>query len=108
MIHTIDDLLVNLRNAAMTKTEIAKRETKLWQNISRSLDKHVARNAALAAPPETAPAALKGYLNTDQAAEYLGISRTSLYRCKSEGLRYIKIGRSTRYKIEDLDAFVRR
>lgn len=50
-------------------------------------------------------------LTRQQAAEYLGLSRSTLevWACtKRERLPYIKLGRSVRYRRADLDAFISR
>jgi excisionase family DNA binding protein len=48
------------------------------------------------------------YLNTEQAADYLGLSKQQLHtwRCHGEGPPYIKLGRLVRYRRADLDAFM--
>ena len=38
--------------------------------------------------------------------DYLKISRTTLWRFKSKGLPAIKVGKSNRYKIEDVEHWV--
>ncbi len=45
---------------------------------------------------------------TEQAAAYLNISPSSLMaaRAKSEGPAFVKIGKSIRYSMEALDAFI--
>lgn len=47
-------------------------------------------------------------LTTRQAAEYLSLSKYTLecWRSRGEGPKYLKLGRSVRYRIEDLDAFM--
>ena len=48
-------------------------------------------------------------LNTDKAADYLGVSRSTLpvWRCtKRVPLPYVKIGRKVLYQKSDLDAFI--
>jgi len=50
------------------------------------------------------------YLNTREAAKYLGISKQSLAndRCERRwGLPYLRIGRKVLYDIEELDNFLR-
>ncbi len=44
------------------------------------------------------------YLTTEQAMRYLSVGRTTLYRLRREGLDYIKIGKATRWKVDELDA----
>ena len=62
----------------------------------------------IAAGRETVTRTLPRYLDTGQAAEYLGISPSTLNRMRvtGEGPRYSKAGRRVIYDIEDLDAWV--
>lgn len=47
------------------------------------------------------------WLSDRQAQHYLGVSRTTLYRYRTEGLiRYFQVGKLLRYRLEDLDAFL--
>ena len=48
------------------------------------------------------------YLNTRQAAQYLGLSKQQLelWRAKGGGPLYTKLARIVRYKRSDLDAFM--
>jgi Helix-turn-helix domain len=48
-------------------------------------------------------------VDEDAAAEYLGKSVASMQRDRAlkRGPRYAKLGRHVRYRIEDLDAYVR-
>ncbi len=53
----------------------------------------------------------KNLLTRSEAAEYLGISPGTLevWACtKRYDLPYIKVGRSVRYSLEDLNAFIER
>jgi excisionase family DNA binding protein len=47
------------------------------------------------------------FLNTDQAAHYVGLSRRTLEKMRTagEGPRFRKHGRYVRYHIDDLDAW---
>ena len=47
------------------------------------------------------------FLNTDQAAHYIGLSRRTLEKMRTSGggPRYRKHGRYVRYHIDDLDAW---
>jgi len=47
-------------------------------------------------------------LTEQQAAEYLGQSRRTLqqWRWQHRGLKYIKVGRNVRYRLEDLKKFI--
>lgn len=49
----------------------------------------------------------KRSMTTPEAAEFLGVSESSLrhWRCIGYGPRYRKLGRSVRYRTEDLIAF---
>lgn len=48
------------------------------------------------------------FRNTREAAEYLGIKKTTLeaWRCRGGCPRYVKLGRAVRYRVKDLDQFV--
>ena len=47
--------------------------------------------------------------NMEEAAEYLNIPKSSLYKlCSRNDLLYRKIGRSNRFTIEDLEEFIQR
>ncbi len=50
---------------------------------------------------------MQQYLNTREAAEYLGVSVSLLerYRQLREGPSFVRIGRSVRYRREDIDDF---
>ena len=54
---------------------------------------------------------IKKYLTTAEAAEYLGLSATTLNKWRCYGNEYqppwVSIGRLVRYSVEDLDAWVR-
>lgn len=47
-------------------------------------------------------------LNTDQAASYLGLARATLeaWRTRGGGPVFIKLGKSVRYRLPDLDNFI--
>ena len=48
------------------------------------------------------------FLDSDQAAEYLGLKRTTLeaWRCRGNGPQFVKLGRLVKYRRADLDAFI--
>ena len=50
------------------------------------------------------------WLTVNEAAEYMGITKTCLYqwRARNRGPRYFKLQNQLRYRIEDLDEFLRR
>ncbi len=47
-------------------------------------------------------------LTTRQAAQYLGLSISTLnkWRCYGFGPKYLKLGRAVRYRQEELDAYL--
>lgn len=47
-------------------------------------------------------------LNTDEAAKYTGLSRSTLEKARlyGGGPKFMKLGRSVKYRIEDLDAWM--
>ena len=47
-------------------------------------------------------------LTEQEAAEYLGQSHRTLqqWRWQNRGLKYIKVGRNVRYRVEDLKKFI--
>jgi len=49
-----------------------------------------------------------GYLTPNQAAEYIGLSTSTLakMRHRGDGPRYMKVGNRVRYAVADLDAFM--
>lgn len=48
------------------------------------------------------------FLDSDQAADYLGLKRTTLeaWRCRGGGPKFVKLGRLVKYRRADLDDFV--
>ena len=48
------------------------------------------------------------YLNSAQAADHLGVSRSMLAKCRlsGDGPRYSKLGKRVVYALPDLDAWV--
>lgn len=48
------------------------------------------------------------FLNTAEAAVYLDLQKTTLeaWRCRGGGPRFVKLGRSVRYRRIDLNAWV--
>lgn len=51
-----------------------------------------------------------GYLNAEEAAQYMGVTPSSLItqRSRCQGPPYIKDGKSIRYKKSDIDAYMER
>lgn len=59
--------------------------------------------------PPVNPSPSKKLLTRPEAAEYLGVKTNTLEVWASTqryGLSYIKVGRSVRYRMADLDAFI--
>lgn len=52
----------------------------------------------------------KRLLDVPEAAEYLGLSISTLnkWRCYGEGPVFVKMGRAIRYRISDLDTYIER
>ena len=50
----------------------------------------------------------KAFLNTPEAAEYLGLQKSTLdaWRCRGGGPRFVKLGSAVRYRQADLDAWI--
>ena len=50
----------------------------------------------------------QSFLTTEQAAEYLQLQRNTLeaWRCRGGGPRFLKLGRSVRYRQADLDEWI--
>lgn len=50
----------------------------------------------------------KPFLTTTEAAAYLGLQRTTLeaWRCRGGGPRFVKFGRSVRYRASDLGDWI--
>ncbi len=50
----------------------------------------------------------KRFLNSEEAADYLGLQRTTLeaWRCRGGGPRFVKLGRAVRYRQADLDEWI--
>lgn len=56
--------------------------------------------------PSTSPK--QPFLDTNEAAAYLSLQRTTLeaWRCRGGGPRFVKLGRSVRYRSSDLDTWI--
>ena len=50
----------------------------------------------------------QAFLNTVEAAAYLGLQRTTLeaWRCRGGGPKYLKFGNAVRYRRADLEAWI--
>ncbi|WP_376690094.1 helix-turn-helix transcriptional regulator [Wenzhouxiangella sp. EGI_FJ10409] len=50
----------------------------------------------------------KSFLTTEEAAEYVGLQKSTLeaWRCRGGGPRFVKMGRAVRYRLVDLDAWI--
>ena len=49
------------------------------------------------------------YLNTKEAAKHLNLSKNTLerMRVRGDGPQYVKLARAVRYRVTDLDEFMR-
>lgn len=56
----------------------------------------------------TTPRIASPHLTPEEAAEYLSIGNSTMkkWRLAGEGPRYAKFGKSVRYRVEDLDAWI--
>jgi len=47
-------------------------------------------------------------MNVEQAADYLGLAVSTLnkWRCYGDGPVFLKLGRSVRYRVQDLNSFI--
>ena len=50
----------------------------------------------------------KTFLDTIEAAQYLGLQKTTLeaWRCRGNGPQFVKLNRAVRYRQADLDAWI--
>lgn len=50
----------------------------------------------------------KIYFSTEELAEYLGVSKSTIiaYRTEGNGPKYLKIGRLVRYRISDVEDWI--
>lgn len=57
---------------------------------------------------QTRPLTRAQFLDSNQAAEYLGLKRSTLeaWRCRGTGPTFCKLGRLVKYRQADLDAFI--
>lgn len=78
------------------------------QDLERFIEDAITRAASR--PPEGSGAELrpaKGWLTNSEAQEYLGLSRATLARYRSEGLLpYSKVGRNLFYRLSDVEALL--
>ncbi len=104
----MEEALVKLKEAAEIKSLIAKQESNFWLKVSEALESY-AKHIGLKGQQSGAPANTKSstYMNTKQAAEYLGLKYGTLHgwRFQGTGPKYVKMGGAVRYRIEDLDDF---
>lgn len=108
----MEELLTKLKEAAEIKCTIAKQESALWLKISEALNSYLNYQQKLKEQRKGLPVSNKlihahAYMNTTQAAEYLGLKYGTLagWRFHGVGPKYVKMGGAIRYKIEDLDDF---
>ena len=81
-------------------------ETPIRQNFDRSKINDQPERPHLDFPAKTLVFA--SVMAVDMAAEYLGLSVSTLnkWRCYGEGPKFIKMGRAIRYRLSDLDKYI--
>jgi excisionase family DNA binding protein len=109
-------MIATLKEAASLKAQLARQEAAIWDMVAGAFRSHLQsleepKKALHTVVPERE--SVRSYteracLDTKEAARYLGISRGTLYKMRSAGLKHIKIGKLARYRIEDLDAIASR
>jgi len=103
----MEEIVLKLKEAIEIRSTIAKNENALWQKISEALQLYLIHQGKI---KEGTSDNSKGYLNTKQAAEYLGLKYGTLHgwRFNGTGPKYIKMGGAVRYRIDDLEDFANR
>lgn len=108
----MEDLIAELRQLAEKKAEVVREEAELWSRVATAFVGFAERRTRLEEHLTRARETGDGYsgnvfLTTKQAAEYLGVTPSTMYgwRHSGGGPVYVKMGRSVRYKREELDNF---
>ena len=108
----MEDLIPDLRQLAEQKAEIVHQEAELWSLAAAAFANFSEQQARLAthrahAGPHEIDDVQAIYLSTKQAAEYLGVKPSTLngWLFSGGGPVYVKMGRSVRYKRDELDDF---
>ena len=111
----MEEVIIKLKDAAALREAIARQECSFWQKLSEVADAYLRCQQKLnqdrPSPPQSTIAfkpAAGEYLNTEQAAKYIGFASGTLtkWRCVGGGPKFRKAGGAIRYKVEDLDAFL--
>ena len=107
-----------LKEAADSRVQIARLEVFCWQRISSAMQEasyYAGKWPEIKKPPrvqvqEPMPVNTNRYVTIKEACQFLGISRTTIYRLMSEGqIPYTKMGgHATRYHLQDLETFARK
>lgn len=108
----MEKLFSKLAEAAQIRAAMAKQEVEFWNKIAEatqlvefSPSKETVGEPANVYTQDQKP---KGaFLTTEEAAEYLNISKKTLeaWRVTGGGPKFSKIGSRVRYKIEELNAY---
>ena len=104
----MNEVLTKLKEAAEIKANIAKLESLVWSKISEALNLYT----QIQKTPEQKRTQSKEtqanvYLDTKGAAKYLGLGVGTIHgwRFYGTGPKYVRMGRSIRYRVEDLEDF---
>ena len=111
----MEDLIDELRQLAAERAAIVRQEAELWSRVAGAFQRfaeernRLMEHQARLAQSQTDYAG-KTYMTTKQAAEYLGVTPSTMHAWRSTGGGpvYAKMGRSVRYKVEELDNFAAR
>jgi len=100
----MSEIFYKIKEAIEIKSTISKHENLLWQKMGEVLELYLTQQSK---HTKSEPSDVHGYLNTQQAAEYLGLKYGTLagWRFYGTGPKYIKLGRSVRYRVKDLQEF---
>ncbi len=110
----MQSIFKKLKEAADSRVQIARLEVFCWQKISSAMYEasyyagkwpEIKKVPTLNVQEKSNPSR-KGYLNIKEVCQFLGLSRTTIYRLMSEGhVKYVKFGGATRFNFHDLQAF---
>jgi excisionase family DNA binding protein len=94
----------SLLNAARA-IDSAAMAVKLCIELNRARDNSPPTPAAPVISQKITKYAAREHMSVREAAEYLGVGRTTMYVLRQSGLPYVKIGKRTCYRRSDLDAW---
>ncbi len=104
----MEEVIEKVKEVIQIKAGIAKQENLLWQKAIEALDVYLKYQQKLPKPKLASSVNEPDrYVDTKGAAKYLGLSVGTMHgwRFYGTGPKYIKMGRSVRYRIEDLEDF---